>query len=140
MFNNQSCGLMIEYLNCTCWQNSAISPHRSAKTVKRLFSDLCGTQTVKCCNFSVNTFETLSKLRSNYFYHVYQDSKSSRCWEARSSSTRSHTRKDPASMLIWQRNSRPTLLRFHLLLLKLHMLTRLIKHLTVLRKRWPRRD
>jgi hypothetical protein len=60
--------------------------------------------------------------------------------------------KIPASMLIWQQNLRPILLGFHLLLRKLHMpmitlrgrkqsvWTRLRRHLTVLRKRWPRRD
>ena len=47
-----------------------IVPH--ATDVERLFSDLGGTQSVKHCNLSVETFETLGKLHNNYPYHLYQ--------------------------------------------------------------------
>ncbi|KAH7905944.1 hypothetical protein BJ138DRAFT_1225824 [Hygrophoropsis aurantiaca] len=48
----------------------SIVPH--AAEVERYFSGLGGTQSVKRCNLSVETFESLSKLRSNYSYHLYQ--------------------------------------------------------------------
>jgi hypothetical protein len=35
-------------------------------------SDLGGIQSVKQCNLSVETFETLGKLCSNYAFHLYQ--------------------------------------------------------------------
>ncbi|KAG2075583.1 hypothetical protein BDR04DRAFT_1114750 [Suillus decipiens] len=37
--------------------------------VERLFG---GIQSVKRCNLTVRTFETLEKLRNNYSYHVHQ--------------------------------------------------------------------
>ena len=40
--------------------------------VERLFSDLGGIQGVKRCNFTVDTFETMGKLRANYSYHIFQ--------------------------------------------------------------------
>jgi hypothetical protein len=48
----------------------SIIPH--AADVERLFSQLGGTQTVKCCNLAVDTFETLGKCHANYAYHLYK--------------------------------------------------------------------
>ncbi|KAG2068323.1 hypothetical protein BDR04DRAFT_1209137, partial [Suillus decipiens] len=45
----------------------SIVPH--AADVERLFG---GIQSVKHCNLTVRTFETLGKLRNNYSYHVHQ--------------------------------------------------------------------
>jgi hypothetical protein len=47
----------------------SIVPH--AAEVERLFSDLGGTQSVKRCNLSVNTFQTLGKIRANLRYHIH---------------------------------------------------------------------
>jgi hypothetical protein len=47
----------------------SIVPH--AAEVERLFSDLGGMQSVKRCNLSVNTFQTLSKIRANLHYHIH---------------------------------------------------------------------
>jgi hypothetical protein len=47
----------------------SIVPH--AAEVERLFSDLGGTQSVKRCNLSVNTFQTLGKIRTNLRYHIH---------------------------------------------------------------------
>ncbi|KAG2368985.1 hypothetical protein BDR07DRAFT_1348777 [Suillus spraguei] len=44
----------------------SIVPH--AANVERLFSDLGVIQSVKRCNLTVRTFETLGKLRNNYVY------------------------------------------------------------------------
>ena len=41
-----------------------------AAEVERLFSDLGGTQSVKRCNLSVNTFQT-RKIRANLRYHIH---------------------------------------------------------------------
>jgi hypothetical protein len=48
----------------------SIAPH--AADAERLFSDLGGTQSVKRCNLSIETFETLGKLRSNYAFHLFE--------------------------------------------------------------------
>ncbi|KAH7925705.1 hypothetical protein BV22DRAFT_1010684, partial [Leucogyrophana mollusca] len=48
----------------------SIVPH--AADVERYFSGLGGTQTVQRCSLSVENFESLSKLRANYAYHLYQ--------------------------------------------------------------------
>ncbi|KAG2063738.1 hypothetical protein BDR04DRAFT_1235428 [Suillus decipiens] len=45
----------------------SIVPH--AADVERLFGEI---QSVKCCNLTVRTFETLEKLHNNYSYHVHQ--------------------------------------------------------------------
>ena len=37
-----------------------------------ILAQLCGTQSVKCCNITVDTFETLGKCHANYAYHLYQ--------------------------------------------------------------------
>jgi hypothetical protein len=42
-----------------------------AAEVERLFSDLGGTQSVKRCNLSVNTFQTLGKICANLRYHIH---------------------------------------------------------------------
>jgi hypothetical protein len=47
----------------------SIVPH--AAEVERLFSDLGGMQSVKCCNLSVNTFQTLGKIHANLCYHIH---------------------------------------------------------------------
>ncbi|KAG1787562.1 uncharacterized protein HD556DRAFT_1448571 [Suillus plorans] len=47
----------------------SIVPH--AAEVERLFSDLGGTQSPKCCNLSVGTFKTLGKVRANLHYHIH---------------------------------------------------------------------
>ncbi|KAG2062985.1 hypothetical protein BDR04DRAFT_1111881, partial [Suillus decipiens] len=44
----------------------------SGSDVERLFSDLSGIQSVKRCNLTVCTFETLGKLCNNYSYHIHQ--------------------------------------------------------------------
>ena len=126
------------YMSITIWDNPSRVVIRS------------GLYDVATCNLSVNTFETLGKLRSNYFYHLYQRARAAGK-PLRRRHAHMHTRKDLASMLICQRNSRPILLGFHLLLMNtlkgrgagsnlLGQLTRLMRHLTVLRKTWPRRD
>jgi len=46
----------------------SIVPHSAE--VERLFSDLGGVQGVKRCNLSVRTFETVGKLRNNYFINA----------------------------------------------------------------------
>jgi hypothetical protein len=48
----------------------SIVPH--AGEVERLFSALGNTQSRKRCNLSVQTFETLGKLRANYARQLYQ--------------------------------------------------------------------
>ncbi|EJF63824.1 hypothetical protein DICSQDRAFT_145296 [Dichomitus squalens LYAD-421 SS1] len=48
----------------------SIVPH--AGDIERLFSDLGGTQSVKRCRLSVDTFEKLGKLRSNLSRHLHQ--------------------------------------------------------------------
>ena len=48
----------------------SVVPH--AADVKRYFSSLGGTQSVKQCNLTVDTFEALSKLRSSYAHHLYK--------------------------------------------------------------------
>lgn len=53
----------------------SIVPHSAE--VERLFSDLNGVQGVKHCNFNVDTFENLGKLRANYAYHIHQRLQSS---------------------------------------------------------------
>ncbi|KAG1732833.1 hypothetical protein EDB19DRAFT_1246143 [Suillus lakei] len=41
-------------------------PH--AADVERLFSDMGSTQSPKCCNLSVDTFEALAKIQVNLRY------------------------------------------------------------------------
>lgn len=53
----------------------SIVPHSA--DVERLFSDLGSTQSVKRCNLSVETFETLGKLCANYAYHLYKKAQAS---------------------------------------------------------------
>jgi hypothetical protein len=69
-----------------------IVPH--AADVERLFSDLGGTQSVKHCNLSVETFETLGKLRNNYSYHLYQKDRAAGK-PIHHRHAHMHTRKDP---------------------------------------------
>ena len=82
-------------------------------------------------------------------FRLYQDSKGSRCWEALLLSTRSHAHSKRFGLNVDLAAELETdfawVPPFHLLLLKLHMLMigqslrpRLIRHLTVLRKRLPR--
>lgn len=52
----------------------SVVPH--AGEVERLFSALGGTQSNRRCNLSVDTFEKLGKLRSNYSYQMYQRDRS----------------------------------------------------------------
>ncbi|KAG1735804.1 hypothetical protein EDB19DRAFT_1830154 [Suillus lakei] len=47
----------------------SIVPH--AAEVEHLFSNLSGTQSAKCCNLSVNTFQTLGKIHANLRYHIH---------------------------------------------------------------------
>ena len=47
-----------------------VAPH--AANVKWYFSGLGGTQSVKQCNLTVDTFEVLSKLHSSYVHHLYK--------------------------------------------------------------------
>lgn len=52
----------------------SIVPH--AADIECYFSGLSGVQSVKRCNLSVHTFESLSKLRASYAHFLYQmDSK-----------------------------------------------------------------
>ncbi|KAN0080283.1 hypothetical protein V8E55_009849 [Tylopilus felleus] len=46
-----------------------VAPH--AANVKWYFSGLGGTQSVKRCNLTVDTFEALSKLHSSYVHHLH---------------------------------------------------------------------
>ena len=48
----------------------SIVPHLA--DIKRLFSQLGGTQTVNCYNLTIDTFETLGKCYANYTYHLYE--------------------------------------------------------------------
>ncbi|KAG1813763.1 hypothetical protein EV424DRAFT_1326445 [Suillus variegatus] len=48
----------------------SIVPH--AADIERYFLGLGGVQSVKRCNLSVDTFESLSKLRASYAYFLYQ--------------------------------------------------------------------
>ncbi|KAF8122145.1 hypothetical protein EV363DRAFT_1557947 [Boletus edulis] len=48
----------------------SVVPH--AADVERYFSALGSTQSAKRCNLTVETFEALSKLRSNYSQHLYK--------------------------------------------------------------------
>jgi hypothetical protein len=66
----------------------SIIPHPAE--VERLFSDIGSIQGVKHCNLTVQTFETLGKLRNNYAYHLYI-----RMGQPRRKHTHMHTRKDP---------------------------------------------
>ena len=69
----------------------AIVPH--AADVEQPFSNLTGVQGVKWCNLTVETFETMGKLRANYNYHLHQQARASgmsiRCRHAHM-----HTRND----------------------------------------------
>ena len=48
----------------------SIVPH--AAEVKRLFSNLGGIQSVKCCNLTVENLQKLGKLRGRYTYHIQE--------------------------------------------------------------------
>ncbi|KAG1882059.1 hypothetical protein F4604DRAFT_1577538, partial [Suillus subluteus] len=48
----------------------SVVPH--AGDVERLFSDMGGTQSVKRCNLSVATFETIAKIHANLRFHSHQ--------------------------------------------------------------------
>ncbi|KAN0081360.1 hypothetical protein V8E55_008984 [Tylopilus felleus] len=48
----------------------SVVPH--AADVERYFSALGGTQSVKRCNLTVDTFEALSRLCSSYVHHLYK--------------------------------------------------------------------
>ena len=70
----------------------AIVPH--AADVERLFSDLTGVQGVKRCNLTVETFETMGKLRANYNYHLHQQARASGK-SIRRRHAHMHTRNEP---------------------------------------------
>jgi hypothetical protein len=54
----------------------SIVPH--SVDVECLFSNLGGVQGVKRCNFTVDTFEMMGKLRAKYAYHIFQCTKALR--------------------------------------------------------------
>ncbi|KAF9230404.1 hypothetical protein BU15DRAFT_83675 [Melanogaster broomeanus] len=70
----------------------SIVPH--AGDVERLFSDLGSTQSPRRCNLSVQTFETLGKIRANLRRHVHsKDTAMGK--ETRRRHAHMHTRKEP---------------------------------------------
>ncbi|KAF9243739.1 ribonuclease H-like domain-containing protein [Melanogaster broomeanus] len=70
----------------------SIVPH--AGEVERLFSALGSTQSPRRCNLSVDTFETLGKIRANLNHHLYMK-KLATGQQTRRQHAHMHTREEP---------------------------------------------